>query len=285
MQYLDDTCFQKLSEQRTDIGGYIERGQAGPDPAVWTAMYAVTNRVCFKNVPENVTQALACVPFDLRNWSSTLGLVQDAPTVEMIRNGNWTIHVPPAPPPGCDVAQVKCKGPGAVTMIRNQLARNESAACCPGYACGGTKPNWYTDPDEMECMDCNEVYVSYNRATRRYEVGAASSYSWAADAVDVCLAHGVPPSLPPPTPPPPPPSPPAEKNGIFNDPDAKCGAGCIGAVVISALVILAGFAYWYQVRINKTDEPGTQEAAAKKQQRKDDGADGDDGGDGDGGGD
>ena len=132
-------------------------------------------------------------------------------------------------------------------------------------------------------MDCNEVYVTYNRATRRYEVGAASSYSWAADAVDVCLAHGVPPSLPPPTPPPPPPSPPAEKNGIFNDPDAKCGAGCIGAVVISALVILAGFAYYYQVRIKKTDEPGSQ--PDNKQQRKDDGADGDDGGDGDGGGD
>lgn len=238
--------------------------------------------MCFKDVPENVTRALECIPFDLRNWSSALGLMRDAPTVEMIRAGDWTIHVPPAPPPGCDVEKVKCKGTGAMTMIRNQLAQNESAACCPGHACGGTKTNWYADPEEMECMDCKEVYVSWNRATRQFEVGPESSYGWAADAVDVCVAYGVPPSLPPPTPPPPPPSPPAEKKAFFNDPDAKCGGGCIGVVVICAFVILSGSLYYYQVRIKKTEEPGTQPG---NKQKKDDDAEGDDAGDGDGGGD
>ena len=278
-QYVGDHCFQKLSAQRVNMGEYLKQGQAGDDPTQWTALHTVSNRVCFSLIPTSVAVALTCVPYVLSNWPPSVGIVQDVPTVAMLQADEFQIYTPPAPPPGCDTTY-PCMGPNAVTIRRNELAQNESAACCAGYACGGTAPNWYTPPSVMQCMDCSEVQVVWNAGTSMFEVGGGSSYGWAEDAVAVCVAHGIPPSTPPPTPPPPPPSPPKDGNSYFNDPDAICGGGCIGAVGVSTLLVFFGLIYYFNERVKKAKVPATVKEKEKKEEKDGDADDADDGGDG-----
>jgi hypothetical protein len=261
------------------MGEYLKQGQAGDNPTQWTAMHTVSNRVCFSLIPRSVAVALTCVPYVLSNWPSHVGIVQDVPTVAMLQADEWQISTPPAPPPGCDTTY-PCMGPNAVTIRRNELAHNESAACCAGYACGGTAPNWYTPPSVMHCMDCSEVNVVWNAQTRMFEVGGESDYGWAADAVAVCVALGIPPTSPPPKPPPPPPSPPKDETVFFNDPDAMCGGGCIGAIGISALLIFFGGIYYLMERVKKEKVAAAGKEKDKEQKDDaDDDADDADGGD------
>ena len=239
-QYVGDRCFTQLSAQRVNMEEYLKQGQAGDDPAQWTVMHTIANRVCFGQIPTHIARSMACVPYVLANWPASVGTVYDVPTIAALQADEWQISMPPASPPACDT-RYPCMGPKAsVTM------------CCDGYACGGTAPNWYTFPSELQCMDCSEVRIVWNRHISMFEAGEDSAYSWTDDAVEKCVARGIPPSTPPPMPPPPPPSPPADDtSALFNDPTTACGGACIGGVTIAGLCIFFGIIYYFCEREKK----------------------------------
>lgn len=258
-QYVTAPCFTALSAQRLDMDAYLTEGQRGNDP-LWTVKHATANRLCFGSIPESVATGLACRPYVVANWPASLSEAYFAPSVAALQANLYQIFAPPTPPPACNI-----KPPCTA-----------SATCCGGYACGGISMRGDAEfsaasagyvvylgvPHRMQCLDCSEAKIVWNAQTSVFEPGVTSAYSWKDDAMDACHTY-IPPSSPPPTPPPPPPSPPVEGDGsvLFNDPNAICGGGCVGAIVIATFTVGFGILYYFMERVKKKPPERESEAS------------------------